>query len=149
MSWTDFNDDKKEREVVAIGTYEASLFDAKLDETGEYPKISMAYKLKNESGDLVWQNFNFNEKGQKWIKRQFSALGLSEDVKSNVKGDTPEAAARGYLDATNALLVKNAPVIKIEVSHREWEGKTYANTKVLGTVEKDVAGFDEEDKIPF
>lgn len=128
-----FFDDNEEYTAIEEGTCTAKIVDISMDNDKGYPRISIQYALDNNR--RIFQNFNFNEKGSKFIVWQFGILGINDKVKEATKNSEDyEVIAKSYLDISGTLLNK---YVQISVSHREYNGKTYENVKLLNLIGDD------------
>jgi hypothetical protein len=116
----------EERETVTEGIYAARLEDCSLDETKEFPRLSVRYKL--HSGQTMWQNFTFKDTTKKWISWQIGTIGAWNKAKESCKNqDDLKEVARACLTAIGEFV---GSYYDSEVTHREYNGKTYADLKL-------------------
>jgi len=118
-----FDDDY---EVTPTGIYAAKLENCTLDETKADPKISVTYKL--HSGKVVWQNFTFKETTKKWLAWQLGVIGawgIARDTCTDAENQS--SVARACLDAIGK---KIGSYYEGEITHREYNGKTYTDFKL-------------------
>jgi len=127
--------DTDDYEVVPEGNYAAKLEDCSLDETKADPKISVTYKLNN--GRTMWQNFTFKDTTVKWLAWQLGVIGAWQLAKKSCTDDENYAAvARACLDALGPSIGK---YFEAEVAHREYNGKTYADLKLVNEIPAAIA----------
>jgi hypothetical protein len=121
-----FFDTDTEFEITPVGTYAVKLEDVSLDETKADPKISVRYKLS--TGKTMWQNFTFKDTTKKWISWQIGVIGAWETAKTTcTDANNYSLVARACLDAIGK---KVGSYYKAEVTHREYNNKTYADLKL-------------------
>lgn len=112
--------------IAPAGTYAVKLENVTLDETKADPKLSVRYKLSN--GQTMWQNFTFKSTTKKWISWQVGVIGVWSKATEGLQDpEAYQAIARATLDAIGT---KIGAYYKAEVTHREYNGKTYADLKL-------------------
>ncbi len=118
--------DQTDYAPIEAGIYAAKLDNATLDETKADPKISVTYKLSN--GRTTWQNFTFKSTTVKWLAWQLGVIGAWQIAKEKCTDqESFSAVARACLDA---LGTKIGTYYEAEVTHREYNGKTYTDLKL-------------------
>jgi hypothetical protein len=118
--------DQTDYAPIEAGVYCAKLDNCTLDETKADPKISVTYKLNN--GRTTWQNFTFKDTTVKWLSWQLGVTGAWARSKEICKDpDSFKEVARACL---TALGEKIGTYYEVEITHREYNGKTYTDLKL-------------------
>lgn len=121
-----FFDTEQEFEIIPEGFYAAKLEDVTLDETKAEPKLKLKYKLSN--GRYSWQTFTFKDSTKKWISWQIGVIGAWSNAKVMCTDPTNMSlVARACLDAVGKFI---GHYYEAEISHREYNGKTYTDLKL-------------------
>lgn len=143
-----YDSDESKFDLIPTGIYIATIFNVTIDETKDPVKMSVQYKLENNR--RCFQNFKFNDAGKKFLTWQAGVLGWNTMAKEkNPDAKTAQEFARAYLDSSKDLLGKK---VELEMSHREWEGKTYESVKLLGFADETQANpplMDSSEELPF
>lgn len=143
-----YDSDESKFDLIPTGNYVATIFNVTIDETKDPVKMSVQYKLENNR--RCFQNFKFNDAGKKFLTWQAGILGWNSLAKEkNPEAKTPQEFARAYLEASKSLLGKK---VELEMSHREWEGKTYESVKLIDLLDESLQGppsINKEEELPF
>lgn len=146
-------------DIIPEGLYKTKLTNATLDETGDVPVLTLAYIISDgeHEGKALWQRFRFNDKSKKFLCWQ---LGILHVWKQLSDSPSDQEAARRAADLMFAKVDKLS--VTLEISHREWEGKTYENVIIDEIIsdESDIPNkvplpinteptFDSKEDIPF
>lgn len=119
-----FEDEDEGFEEIPTGTYPATLTNATLDETKEFPRFSIEFTL--ESKRKAWMNL-----GMKPTQKKFTNWMLRE---MNVYDRAKEISVERVMSPAHAILEALGEVIgekaEIEITYREWQGKRYMGVKV-------------------
>lgn len=132
--------DDVEFNEIPTGDYLIKLEESSIDETRNPPRISMQFEIVNSDfkGRKVWTNYNLNEKGAPFLKRDLHYLGSTENItKDNLLAEITKPVGKE---------------IEASISPRVYNGKTYYNVYLKNPnnkKEENVAGFDSADGIPF
>ena len=122
-SWFDEDTKRAEFKELDAGKYKSTLTNVSLDETGDVEKLSIEFTLNNKR--KVWMNLKFSEAQKKFANWQFRELGVYEDAKRI--GQT-KSAPRAFLEAITLALGNE---YMLDLSYRDYNGKTYSSIKVL------------------
>ena len=164
MSW---NDAVKDAETSATdftavdeGKYVVKLTDSTMDssKSGEEDDpyvIKVEYTITSGKFEKrkLWQNFRFNTKSIKWLQWQLGLIGAWSEAKECK--DQKEAAFK-TAEFIFKLVEDNNAFFRAEVSHREYNGKTYSDVKIeqqisgpVKTENSHPPGIDPNEEIPF
>jgi hypothetical protein len=157
--WGLDDNDGKDYDLIEPGVYVCKLTNSTLDTTTsgeeEDPHV-LKVEYTVQSGKFerrkLWQNFRFNEKSLKWIRWQLGVMGVWEFLKG--ASDSKDAAMKAAENIFKLVEMDNV-FFSIEVSHNEYNGKTYTNAKleerISGPIPKSQAlpQFDSSEEIPF
>jgi hypothetical protein len=142
--WGEDDKDSGGYSLIDEGKYVAKITNSSLDTSKEGTEDD-PYVLKVEytisSGKFerrkLWQNFRFSEKSLKWIRWQLGVMAAFKAAEHIFK------------------LVEMGDVhFNVEISHREYNGKTYTDTKLLDIISgpvknQDLPSFDSSDNFDF
>jgi len=125
MNWFNQEPEKKDFELIPNGKYVAILENAQLDATSEPHKLKVTYVLKDEKfgNRKLWQNFTYSDKSAKFLVWQMGVLGVQSQAKS---ATSEKEYYKAITDGVFELAKSNAAVV-LEVTSKEYNGKTYNN----------------------
>jgi hypothetical protein len=120
-----FFDDEK-TETPAEGLYACKVEDCSLDETKPDPVITVRYRL--HTGQAAWQRFVVKDSTRKWLSWQLGVLGVWKTAKENCQDPHNfSLVARSILEALGKII---GQYFEGEISHREYNEKTYTDLKI-------------------
>lgn len=158
MSWWQNDIEKKDTyDLIDEGKYVSYLSDCSLDETKDYPRLTLKWKISDGKfkNRLMFQNFNIkadmSEKQIQFITWQLGTLGIWSALKEALD---EWAMARMALTELGKLL--NKIHVEMNVKHREYEGKTFLNLTITGDawesdplIEAAKANQETSEELPF
>lgn len=137
MFWEENEADAKYegKAKLGAGIHRVKIGFVKLDNTGESAKLSVKYE--NDEGE-AWQNFTFNDNSKKYLSWQMSINGVNDYIKQTVmktkkNPDLQEASVLAF-----NFLDKCKDNFEIELTEREYNGKTSLNCIVTKKIKVDL-----------
>jgi len=128
-----FGESKEKSEYTALpsGDYNAQFNNCDLDETGTHPMINAEFMVTSGEfkGRKLWKRFYFSDgTASKFIPWQMSVFGIKDAISA--------ANATSHSETARAALREMASVFgreyAVEVSQREYNGKTYNDLTLKG-----------------
>lgn len=118
--------DPNESALPKPGTYKAKVHNVTCDlRKPDKPRITVSYKL--ESGQLLFQNMMVSDNSTKYLAWQLGQLGIWQAAWDKIGKDKDvdnNTVTKALVDASQKYL---GQLCEVEVKHREWEGKTFAD----------------------
>lgn len=137
MFWDDNEADAKYegKSKLGAGIHRVRIGYVNLDDIKDPAKLAVKYE--NDEGE-AWQNFTFNDNSKKYLSWQLGILGVNEYIKQTAikTKKNPDLKEAGVL-AVN-FLDKCKDNFEIELTEREYNGKTSMNCIVTKKIKLDL-----------
>lgn len=138
----------RSNELPPEGRTTATLVMAKLTEAPDKdPTLGVMYTV--DSGQTVWQNFTFNDRGHKWVTWQLGIVGTTKHLAT--MGDISYHVAA--IQAYNWLNENKGMTFSAVIGHDEYQGvkraKLTLKDKMEAFNEPKLGALDETESLPF